>query len=163
MSLQKKKQHNLMDICDGILIRHNLWRKLWQNMNNCDGMAGEQTPEGVCDGQFQNCDRKVGHNLKICQGLWRTGHNSSQTAAVCDKLWRVCHSPWFFLFFSPNVNVEAACPLHSQPFTSFFEDLHHHLPAKFPNPCTKFSAFTFDFQQPPLWEWPVHCILAGEG
>jgi len=53
-------------------------------MENCDGMAGEQNSKAICDGQLQNCDGEVRHNVKMCQELWWVYNNPSQAGTDCD-------------------------------------------------------------------------------
>ena len=58
-------------------------------MENCDGIADEQNSKAICDGQFQNCDGEVRHNLKMCQEFWWVRHNPSQDGidSLQDPVW----------------------------------------------------------------------------
>jgi len=64
--------------CDGIGVRHNLWRKLWRRFNGCDGL----TVNSKLWWNIWKLWQKSWSQLKNCQNLWRIRHNPPQNWAI---------------------------------------------------------------------------------
>jgi len=111
--------------CDGIHVRHNLWRKLWRTNIICDGWTVSMKSSAFCDGWFHNCD---GNSVTImtlatvCDGSVTIRHKFLTIVTDCDGSVTI-PGPIFFCFrcavqlngTARNFSPHAAKPDFTQP------------------------------------------------